>query len=88
MNEGMELTAEVKQRLQSAAELALAGEWEQAHRIAQDIDHALAHWLHAILHKREGDAWNSRYWYRRSAHDYEDYADSDAELRALLQQLR
>jgi hypothetical protein len=44
---------------------------------------ATADWLHAVLHKIEGDADNSRYWYRRTPHAYEDYADPQAELAAI-----
>ncbi|QKS29761.1 MAG: hypothetical protein FAZ92_03761 [Accumulibacter sp.] len=68
-----------------AVRAALAGDWQQAHAIVQELDDPLASWIHAILHKVEGDPWNSRYWYRRSAgRHYEDYADSDGELLAAL----
>lgn len=68
-----------------AVRAALAGDWQQAHAIVQELDDPLASWIHAILHKIEGDAWNSRYWYQRSAgRHYEDYADSGSELRAAL----
>ena len=73
--------------LKSSVELALKGDWHQAHCIAQESDHPLAHWIHAVLHKIEGDEWNSRYWYRRTKRQYEDYADPDAELHAIRQQL-
>lgn len=78
-----------KERLQllSAVDLALAGEWQQAHLIAQDSGQPLAHWIHAVLHKIEGDEGNSRYWYRRSERNYEDYADSTIELQAIRQLL-
>lgn len=75
------------QALKSAVESALNGDWQRAHQIAQDSGHPLAHWLHAVLHKIEGDEWNSRYWYRRTSRQYEDYTDSTAELRAILQTL-
>ncbi|EXI66867.1 MAG TPA: hypothetical protein PK440_19000 [Candidatus Accumulibacter phosphatis] len=68
-----------------AVKAALAGDWQQAHAIVQELDDPLASWIHAILHKIEGDAWNSRYWYERSAgRRYEDYADSGSELLAAL----
>lgn len=75
------------QALKSAVESALNGDWHRAHQIAQDSGHPLAHWVHAVLHKIEGDEWNSRYWYRRTSRQYEDYTDSTAELRAILQTL-
>jgi len=67
-----------------AVDLALAGDWEEAHAItqAQEGD-ATADWLHAVLHKIEGDSENSRYWYRRVSHAYEDYDDPKAELAAV-----
>jgi hypothetical protein len=64
---------------------ALAGDWHRAHGIVQRLDDPLACWIHAILHKIEGDAGNARYWYARSAgRRYEDFGDPQAELRAAL----
>ncbi len=73
--------------LKSAVNLALNDDWHAAHHIAQESSHPLAHWIHAVLHKIEGDEWNSRYWYRRTDRQYEDYTDSRSELQAILQQL-
>jgi hypothetical protein len=42
------------------------GEWDEAHRVAQDIDNAEGAWVHAYLHRKEGDAANAAYWYRRA----------------------
>src|SRR5215831_9026753 len=42
------------------------GDWETAHRVAQDIDNADGAWVHAYLHRKEGDAANAAYWYRRA----------------------
>ena len=42
------------------------GEWEQAHRIAQDINNATGAWIHAYLHRKEGDLGNAGYWYSRA----------------------
>lgn len=74
-------------RLRMAVDHALSDEWHEAHMIAQDSNHPIAHWIHAVLHKIEGDAWNSRYWYRRTDKTYEDFSDSTAELQAIRQQL-
>lgn len=42
-------------------------EWHHAHAIAQDNEHDPMHnWLHAFLHRQEGDAGNAAYWYRRA----------------------
>lgn len=70
-----------KGALLTAVELALDGDWDASHQIAQDYSDATANWLHAVLHKIEGDAWNSKYWYARSAgKNYEDFADTRDEL--------
>ncbi len=42
------------------------GDWDRAHRIAQDIEGEDAAWVHAYLHRREGDLGNAAYWYRRA----------------------
>ena len=50
-----------------AIELALNDEWDAAHRVVQQYEtDATASWIHAVLHKIEGDLQNSRYWYRRA----------------------
>ncbi|HLK15791.1 MAG TPA: hypothetical protein VKT78_13390 [Fimbriimonadaceae bacterium] len=41
-------------------------ELDQAHVIVQDIPSSTGSYLHAILHRREGDYSNSKYWFRRS----------------------
>lgn len=42
------------------------GDWTRAHTIAQDIAGATGAWIHAYLHRKEGDPDNARYWYRRA----------------------
>lgn len=42
------------------------GNWEKAHTIAQDIKGSNGDWVHAYLHRKEGDMWNADYWYRRA----------------------
>lgn len=46
--------------------LAENGAWEQAHTVAQAADGPDGAWVHAYLHRREGDAVNARYWYRQA----------------------
>ncbi|HVZ55899.1 MAG TPA: hypothetical protein VG870_04510 [Chitinophagaceae bacterium] len=43
-----------------------AGHWDRAHELVQDLDSPEAAWVHAYLHRREGDDWNADYWYRRA----------------------
>lgn len=42
------------------------GDWDGAHRVVQDLDSPTAAWIHAFLHRHEGDLSNARYWYRRA----------------------
>ena len=39
------------------------GDWEAAHNCAQDDHSELGSWMHAYLHRKEGDIGNARYWY-------------------------
>lgn len=40
------------------------GDWEEAHRIAQEIETRDGSLVHAYLHRKEGDKGNAQYWYR------------------------
>ena len=42
------------------------GNWNEAHRVAQDTEGADAAWVHAYLHRKEGDLSNAAYWYRHA----------------------
>jgi hypothetical protein len=42
------------------------GDWNAAHQVAQDIDDETGAWIHAYLHRKEGDLANAGYWYRRA----------------------
>ena len=42
------------------------GHWDAAHEVAQDIDDKTGAWIHAYLHRKEGDLGNAGYWYRRA----------------------
>lgn len=73
-----------KAELLKAVQLALSGDWDASHKIAQDYSDSTANWIHAVLHKIEGDEWNSKYWYARTAgRHYEDFADAMDELRQI-----
>ena len=45
------------------------GRWSEAHEIIQDQQGIDAAWIHAYLHRKEGDNWNAGYWYRRAGKD-------------------
>lgn len=75
---------EIRHDLIKAIDLALAGDWAGAHAIAQRHEGTRdADWVHAVLHKIEGDEGNSRYWYRQAGQFYESYTDPKAELAAI-----
>jgi hypothetical protein len=42
------------------------GEWNKAHEVVQDLGDENASWIHAYLHRKEGDTGNADYWYRRA----------------------
>jgi hypothetical protein len=42
------------------------GDWNAAHAGVQEEDSADAAWVHAYLHRKEGDLGNAGYWYRRA----------------------
>ena len=83
-----------KQALKIAVQAALNGDWDKSHNIAQDysddVNNAnMANWIHAVLHKIEGDVWNSKYWYARThGKKYEDFSDANAELKAIQDSLK
>ncbi len=54
-------------KLLQAVELALDDKWDASHELVQQYeDDATAAWIHAVLHKIEGDIGNARYWYQRA----------------------
>ena len=47
--------------------LSKAGRWDDAHDACQLIPDPIGAWLHAHLHREEGDHGNAAYWYHRAA---------------------
>ena len=41
-------------------------DWDKAHSVVQDIEDKTAAWVHAYLHRKEGDIGNADYWYSRA----------------------
>ena len=62
------------------------GHWDQAHNIVQDIDGSMASWIHAYLHRREGDLGNAGYWYARAGRSRPE-VDLNTEWEELVKQL-
>lgn len=60
------------------------GDWEASHDIAQEMHNALGSWIHAYLHRKEGDQFNAGYWYSKANKSYP--SDSlEEELRTLVE---
>jgi hypothetical protein len=74
----------MQKNLLQAIDLAIAGQWNNAHQIVQQYeDDTAASWIHAILHKIKGDQDNSRYWYRRAG-KLEHFSDEPKEELAAI----
>ncbi|MDI1297863.1 hypothetical protein [Methylotenera sp.] len=70
--------------LKVAVQAALDGDWDTSHNIAQNYNDSTANWIHAVLHKIEGDEWNSKYWYAKTTgKNFEDFNDTHEELKAI-----
>lgn len=75
--------------LLKAVELALAGKWDAAHNLVQQYESDnTASWIHAVLHKIEGDQANSHYWYRHAGRMDRTAEEPRGELAAILDELR
>jgi hypothetical protein len=78
----------IRDDLTRAIDLALSGAWEEAHAIVQQHEgDATAAWIHAVLHKIEGDIGNSHYWYRRAGRMDSAAAEPRGELAGIRQTL-
>ena len=78
------MPGKLNETLTAAVDLALQGDWQGAHLVAQDHEgDALANWLHALAHRMEGDLGNARYWYGRCGRRLREDVPVEAELREL-----
>jgi len=72
--------------LGEALRRARDGDWHGAHDVVQRHEgDAHADWIHAVLHRIEGDLANARYWYRRCARGLPDSESPQAELARIAQ---
>ncbi len=62
------------------------GDWDKAHQLAQADDSKAGAWVHAHLHRVEGDASNAAYWYRRAGQDVPTTSLS-SELQSIVEAL-
>ena len=65
---------------------AAKGDWQAAHGLAQSDNSAEGAWVHAYLHRVEGDEGNAGYWYRRAGkpHAEGDLKDEWSQIAAAL----
>ena len=70
--------------LAEAVDHALAGRWREAHEIVQeDEQDELSCWIHAVLHRQEGDLPNAQYWYARCGRRLRKGVAPEEELREI-----
>jgi len=70
--------------LAEAVTQALKGHWAEAHNIVQkDEEGEFACWIHAVLHRQEGDLSNARYWYARCGRKLRKAVAPEDELREI-----
>ena len=48
------------------------GNWNKAHNMVDSLEDKTASWVHAYLHRKEGDVWNADYWYRKAGKNRPD----------------
>ncbi len=73
-----------KTLLAEAVRHALAGKWREAHEIVQqDEQDETACWIHAVLHRQEGDLANAQYWYARCERQLRKSVAPEDELREI-----
>ncbi|MBM1107505.1 hypothetical protein JQC67_15225 [Aurantibacter crassamenti] len=59
-------------------------DWESSHNIAQDMHNRLGSWIHAYLHRKEGDEFNAGYWYRQAGKPFSKLTLAD-ELQEIVE---
>jgi len=79
--------ADITPTLLAALELDKNGDWDAAHTIVQSLEDTRAYWIHAYLHRKEGDLGNAGYWYDRAGHSLPDVS-LDQEWQTLNQAIR
>lgn len=50
------------------------GDWGKSHELAQEVNTPDGSWIHAYLHRKEGDKFNAQYWYNRANRKMPDYS--------------
>ena len=86
----MSVADALRPRLLDAVAKALAGDWPAAHLVVQDPSEtdATAAWIHAVVHRMEGDVSNARYWFARCGRSLRPQLSTGDELREIAAALR
>lgn len=63
-------------------------DWHAAHDIVSTIHTSEASWIHAHLHRIEGDKWNAGYWYERAGRPYPNISFSEESTDILKELLK
>jgi len=63
------------------------GNWQQAHNQVDHLNDQSSAWVHAYLHRKEGDTWNADYWYRRAGKSRPDISLEEEWEQLLLELL-
>jgi len=76
-------------KAQLALWLAKAGQWDKSHDLTNDIPPPHGAWIHAYLHREEGDLGNASYWYHRAGKEMPAQSVAlDTEWREIASTLR
>lgn len=75
--------------LKAALDRLDAGEWEAAHALVQALPSKEGAWIHAHLHRIEGDGGNAAYWYGKAGRPVptDDVAAERAQIRGAVEAL-
>jgi len=63
------------------------GDWDRAHEIVQATNDKQTARIHAYLHRKQGDDWNSRYWHRQAGTEFPKDMTLEQEWRELVRTL-
>lgn len=59
-------------------------DWEGSHNIAQEMHDDLGSWIHAYLHRKEGDEFNAGYWYRQAGRHFPQISLEDEHKKIVI----
>jgi hypothetical protein len=86
ISEFVKSDGEYSQAALRALWLAGQGQWVRAHEVAQADGSREGAWIHAYLHRVEGDTSNADYWYQRAGHPRQS-GDLQAEWKMIAEEL-